>query len=122
LIAALKPISRRGGFHVAITRKEFFEMEKHEFVDPYKLVTETIIDQLEKGIVPWRRPWRRDVGRPQNFHTGGEYHGINVILLNCRRFASPYCAHVAEASSGVSEHRSWSNTAPSRGRSILMVE
>ena len=65
-------------------------MQKHEFIDPYKLVTDTIIEQLEKGVVPWRRPWRKDVGRPRNFATGQEYHGINVILLNCRRFASPY--------------------------------
>ncbi len=65
-------------------------MEKQQFIDPYTLVTDTIIAQLEKGIVPWRRPWRRDVGRPRNFHSGQEYHGINVILLNCRRFASPY--------------------------------
>lgn len=65
-------------------------MQKQEFIDPYKLVTDTIIEQLEKGIVPWRRPWRRDVGKPRNFNTGQEYHGINVILLNCRRFASPY--------------------------------
>lgn len=65
-------------------------MQKQEFIDPYKLVTDTIIEQLEKGVVPWRRPWRRDVGKPRNFTTGQEYHGINVILLNCRRFASPY--------------------------------
>jgi antirestriction protein ArdC len=65
-------------------------VQKHEFIDPYKLVTDTIIEQLEKGVVPWRRPWRRDVGMPRNFTTGKEYHGINVILLNCRRFASPY--------------------------------
>ena len=65
-------------------------MQKQEFIDPYKLVTDTIIEQLEKGVVPWRRPWRRDVGKPRNFTTGHEYHGVNVILLNCRRFASPY--------------------------------
>ena len=65
-------------------------MKKQEFIDPYKLVTDTIIEQLEKGVVPWRRPWRRDVGKPRNFTTGQEYHGVNVILLNCRRFASPY--------------------------------
>ena len=65
-------------------------MQRHEFIDPYKLVTATIIEQLEKGIVPWRRPWRKDVGKPRNLTTGQEYHGINVILLSSRRFASPY--------------------------------
>jgi len=71
-------------------KKGVLSVQKQEFIDPYKLVTETIIEQLEKGVVPWRRPWRRDVGKPRNFATGQEYHGINVILLNCRRFASPY--------------------------------
>jgi antirestriction protein ArdC len=61
-----------------------------KFIDPYKIVTDTIIAQLEKGMVPWRCPWRKDVGMPRNFHTGQQYHGINVILLTCRRFASPY--------------------------------
>ena len=65
-------------------------MEKQPFVDPYKLVTDAIIAQLEKGVVPWRCPWRRDVGKPRNYNSGQEYHGINVILLNIRRFASPY--------------------------------
>jgi len=71
-------------------KKGVLSVQKQKFIDPYKLVTDTIIEQLEKGIVPWRRPWRRDVGKPRNFTTGQEYHGINVILLNCRRFASPY--------------------------------
>ena len=61
-----------------------------KFVDPYTIVTDTIIAQLEKGIVPWQCPWRKEVGIPRNFHTGQQYHGINVILLGCRRFGSPY--------------------------------
>jgi len=61
-----------------------------KFIDSYKLVTDTIIAQLEKGNVPWRCPWRRNVGRPRNFHTGREYQGINVLLLSIRRFSSPY--------------------------------
>ena len=61
-----------------------------KFIDPYKIVTDTIIAQLEKGLVPWRCPWRKDVGMPRNFHTGQQYHGINVILLSSRRFVSPY--------------------------------
>lgn len=63
---------------------------KLSFIDPYKIVTDTIIAQLEKGIVPWRCPWRKEVGMPRNFHTGQEYHGINVLLLGWQRFASPY--------------------------------
>ncbi len=61
-----------------------------KFIDSYKLVTDLIIAQLEKGNVPWCCPWRRDVGMPRNFHTGQKYHGINVLLLSIRRFSSPY--------------------------------
>jgi len=63
---------------------------KKQFVDPYTLVTDAIIAQLEKGVVPWRCPWRRNVGRPRNFSTGQEYRGVNVLMLGLRQFASPY--------------------------------
>ena len=26
--------------------------------DVYTMVTSRIIEQLEKGIIPWRKPWR----------------------------------------------------------------
>jgi antirestriction protein ArdC len=65
-------------------------MKTAQFIDPYTLVTNVIIAQLEKGVVPWRCPWQRNVGRPCNFHTGQEYRSINVILLGLQQFASPY--------------------------------
>ncbi len=55
----------------------------------YELVTEKIIEQLEKGDVPWRRPWG-SIGKPQNYVTQKEYRGINTILLSCARVSSPY--------------------------------
>jgi antirestriction protein ArdC len=65
-------------------------MNRQQFIDPYQLVTDTIIRQLEKGVVPWHCPWQRNVGRPRNFHTGREYQGINILLLGWQRLASPY--------------------------------
>ena len=58
--------------------------------DPYQLVTDLILQHLESGVVPWRCPWRRQTGRPQNFHTGKAYQGVNILLLGLQRFASPY--------------------------------
>ena len=58
--------------------------------DPYQLVTDLVIQNLETGVVPWRCPWRRDVGRPRNFSTGRPYHGINVLLLGILHFPSPW--------------------------------
>lgn len=58
--------------------------------DPYQAVTNIIIEHLERGVVPWRCPWQREVGIPRNFHTGKTYNGINVLLLGMRHMASPY--------------------------------
>ena len=49
--------------------------------DPYQVVTDIIIEHLEKGVVPWRCPWNRETGRPRNFMTGRPYRGVNVVLL-----------------------------------------
>jgi len=59
-------------------------------IDPYQAVTDLIIEHLERGVVPWRCPWQREVGIPRNFHTGKTYNGINVLLLGLRHMPSPY--------------------------------
>jgi hypothetical protein len=61
-----------------------------KFKDPYQTVTDIIIEHLERGTVPWRCPWQREVGIPRNFNTGKPYNGINVLLLGLRHQASPY--------------------------------
>ena len=45
----------------------------------YDMVTERIINLLEKGIVPWRRPWK--VGTAVNWKIQKSYRGINTLLL-----------------------------------------
>lgn len=49
--------------------------------DVYGIVTEKIIEQLDKGIIPWHQPWR-DAGLPKNIISGKHYRGINLILLS----------------------------------------
>jgi len=39
--------------------------------DVYSIVTNRIIEHLEKGVVPWQKPWT-DAGLPQNLVTGKE--------------------------------------------------
>lgn len=58
--------------------------------DPYQVVTDLIIGHLENGVVPWRCPWNRDIGRPHNFVTGQPYRGVNVLLLGCHAAPSPW--------------------------------
>lgn len=62
--------------------------------DIYQQVTDAIIQQLEAGTVPWHKPWKGDDQRlfsiPQNFTTGNEYHGINILLLWSSAIAHDY--------------------------------
>lgn len=46
----------------------------------YEIITAQIIAQLEKGVVPWRQPWR--TGLPKNLVSGKVYRGINLFLLS----------------------------------------
>ena len=48
-------------------------------INVYELVTQRILDQLEKGIIPWRKPWQG--GEPINFITRKTYRGVNLLLL-----------------------------------------
>ncbi len=50
--------------------------------DVYTIVTERIIEQLNKGTAPWRQPWSF-AGKPQNLISGRPYNGINLMLLAC---------------------------------------
>ena len=58
--------------------------------DIYTEVTNRIITQLEKGVIPWKSPYFSKVGFPRNFSTGNPYHGINVFLLGSLRYTSPF--------------------------------
>ena len=45
----------------------------------YQIVTQTIIEQLEKGVIPWKKSWS-GVG-PKRMTTRKTYRGINRLLL-----------------------------------------
>jgi len=53
----------------------------------YKIVTERILEQLDKGVIPWRRPWNIDP--PKNVE-GRPYSGVNFFLLATSGFGNPY--------------------------------
>jgi antirestriction protein ArdC len=58
--------------------------------DVYTEVTNRIIAQLEKGVVPWQSPYFSKTGFPKNFVSGKAYQGINVFLLGSLRYTSPW--------------------------------
>jgi len=45
----------------------------------YEMVTNRILEQLEKGVIPWRKTWRGS--EPRNYVTQNPYRGINTLLL-----------------------------------------
>ena len=47
----------------------------------YEMVTARIIAELEKGIVPWKRPWTGVRTKAYNRITKKPYSIINQILL-----------------------------------------
>lgn len=53
--------------------------------NPYKVVTDQIIERLKAGVVPWRQPWSERAATggsyPRNAITGRAYSGVNVLLL-----------------------------------------
>lgn len=56
----------------------------------YKIITDRILDQLNKGEIPWRNPWNGISGFPKNLVSKKEYRGVNVFLLSAQAFGSPY--------------------------------
>src|SRR5579862_3083825 len=55
----------------------------------YEIVTEKMIELLESGIVPWRKPWVGG-GAPANLISKKPYRGINHFLLSASKYVSPY--------------------------------
>lgn len=54
--------------------------------NPYDVVNRIIINQLDKGVVPWEMPWTMDKGKsvaPQNYGSKRDYRGINFWNLIC---------------------------------------
>jgi antirestriction protein ArdC len=57
----------------------------NSFLDVQQQVTYKIIEQLEKGTIPWKKPFignsNLPYGLPHNFTTDAKYKGINILLL-----------------------------------------
>jgi len=65
-------------------------------MDVYSIVTEKIIGLLEKGVVPWRRPWTGG-GLPRNIVSRKPYRGINHFLLSASKYVQPYWLTMRQA-------------------------
>lgn len=48
--------------------------------DFYQAITDQIIEAMERGVCPWKKPWKAIGGCPRNIR-GRRYRGINALLL-----------------------------------------
>lgn len=58
--------------------------------DVYNIITDRILHELEKGTIPWKRPFKSAGGMQRNLITKKKYRGINVFLLLVQNYESPY--------------------------------
>lgn len=73
----------------ARTRRAHARSLKSQTRTPYDIVTDRIVQALQAGVVPWRKPWRGRDQLPCNAVSMRPYHGINLLLLSL----TPYTDH-----------------------------
>ena len=56
----------------------------------YERITEDFIKMLEKGVAPWRRPWKTLGGMPKNYISNRAYSGVNWFTLLNSGCSTPY--------------------------------
>lgn len=68
----------------------------------YQIITDRIIEMLDKGTVPWRKPWAGGAGFPENMVSGKEYRGVNVLILGSLGYGSNQFLTFKQAKAAVS--------------------
>src|SRR6478609_6151871 len=60
--------------------------------DPYQAVTDRIVELMDAGVNPWRKPWATTNGNgmPVRMSTGKAYRGVNIFLLLMQGMAKGY--------------------------------
>ena len=60
----------------------------------YDAITNWMIDALDEGYIPWRRPWANatsgNLNRPHNAATGHTYKGLNPLILSFTAWRKGY--------------------------------
>jgi len=71
-------------------REDYALLLWEEAMNIYEVVNQKIVELLEQGTVPWRKPWNSESGQPKNLVSKKEYRGINTLLLGCQPYGSRY--------------------------------
>ena len=59
----------------------------------YQYITDKIIQELERGCVPWHQPWTSSadgIRVPTSYQSKKPYRGVNTFLLALARFKAGY--------------------------------
>src|SRR4051812_14362952 len=64
----------------------------------YEIITARIVEQLERGTVPWRRTWNSET-TPRNLISNRAYRGVNTMMLSCADYCSPFWLTYKQAQS-----------------------
>ncbi len=56
----------------------------------YDMINNRITELLEQGTIPWRKPWNAQSNYPKNLISKKEYRGVNVFMLACQQYDSPW--------------------------------
>ena len=60
----------------------------------YEIITEKIVNMLDAGVVPWRKPWNGGAdGAPLSMQTGKCYRGVNAFLLHVHGMQQGYTSN-----------------------------
>ena len=86
------------GFNKKSNEHKLEDTMKPAKADVYQIITDRIISQLEAGTVPWRKPWTAKSQMPLNMISGKRYRGVNVFLLGCQNYESPFWLTFKQAS------------------------
>ena len=69
--------------------------KKEEAFDIYGFINDQIVQRLEQGVIPWRKPWKvaivdgQQYSIPHNYATKRPYSGINAFLLALTPYRTP---------------------------------
>jgi len=57
----------------------------------YEIITDRLLKEIEKGTLPWHKPWKSALGEePANLVSKHAYRGINRFLLSHMAYPRPY--------------------------------
>lgn len=56
----------------------------------YDVINSRIMELMGQGTVPWKKSWNAQTNYPKNLVSGKKYKGVNVFMLACQQYGSPW--------------------------------